>query len=309
MGWISKINWGMHSIRALFRASIDYAGLFPPAELDMPAAVRNYAEYRSGAQAWALGRFIVPVSRLDELERAAAANGFGPTSTVPWALSVLVGGDIVQDLKRIGEFNRQHGPDGTGTMLADALELKATSATAIEAALSAVPTAFQTYVEIPIDRDPVDLLATIARLGGRAKVRTGGVTSDAFPAAADLARFVRRCEEARVPFKATAGLHHPLRAEYRLTYAPDSAHATMYGFANLFLAASLAFAGMTDDDAAALLDERDAAAFRLDDHGIEWRGHRLGLDAIANARERAIIAFGSCSFTEPIDDLTALGWI
>ena len=49
---------------------VDYAGLFPPAGLDMRAAVGNYARYAAGPWAWALGRFIVPVSRLEELERA-----------------------------------------------------------------------------------------------------------------------------------------------------------------------------------------------------------------------------------------------
>ena len=37
----------MHaSLRILMEGLIDYAGLFPPASLDMPTAVRNYAAYR-----------------------------------------------------------------------------------------------------------------------------------------------------------------------------------------------------------------------------------------------------------------------
>ena len=50
----------------------DYAGLFPPAELGMREAVRNYAEYLNGPDSACLGRFIVPADRIDEFEIAAS---------------------------------------------------------------------------------------------------------------------------------------------------------------------------------------------------------------------------------------------
>ena len=140
------------------------------------------------------------------------------------------------------------------------------------------------------------------------KVRTGGVSADVFPSAGDLVRFIRAAHEARVPFKATAGLHHPLRAEYRLTYEPNSACGTMFGFLNLFLAAAFVGAGLDDDDAAVrLLEERDPAAIRFTLDGAEWRGRRLDFESIRRARESGIVSFGSCSFTEPIGDLQSLG--
>jgi hypothetical protein len=299
----------MRSVRTLLQGSIDYAGLFPPAALDMRTAVRNYADYRAGSHAWALGRFILPVSRLAEFDTAADSLLPRRPQGAPWPVSALVGPDLTADLERLGEFNCRHAADGAGAASADVIELKASSVKAVETALRSVPTYAHAYVEIPLDDDPAELVAAIARLGGRAKVRTGGVTPDAFPSAAHLVRFIRRCEEAAIPFKATAGLHHPLRAEYRLTYAADSASAPMHGFMNLFLAAAFVFAGMSDDEAIALLDEPSPTAFRISDEGIEWRGHRLGLDALTNARERAVVAFGSCSFTEPIDELTALDWL
>lgn len=299
----------MQSVRALLGAGVDYAGLFPPADLDLRAAVRNYADYRAGGHAWALGRFILPANRLAEFDAAAKAVLPRRPAGAPWLLSVLVGPDLTKDLEQLGEFNGRHAAGQAAAAVADVVELKAASPTAITAALQTIPSFLQAYVEIPIDRDPAPLVAAVAASGGRAKVRTGGVTEEAFPSTDNLVRFIRRCEEARVPFKATAGLHHPVRAEYRLTYTADSPRATMYGFVNLFLAAAFVLAGMRDDDAVALLEERTPDAFRLDDQGIEWRGHRLGLDAIANARERAVIAFGSCSFTEPIADLTALHWL
>ena len=113
--------------------------------------------------------------------------------------------------------------------------------------------------------------------------------------------------DAGVPFKATAGLHHPLRAEYRLTYEPGSACGTMFGFLNLFLAAAFMGAGLDDAAAERLLEERDRTAFHFDAEGVEWRGRRLDLDRIRRTRESAIISFGSCSFIEPIGDLQSLG--
>jgi hypothetical protein len=289
------------AFRALLAGAIDYAGLFPPAALDMASAVREYAAQRSGPDAWALGRFVVPAARLEELARA--------TPEAPGAvaqLSVLLGGDPASDLRSLEEFNRRHGARG---IRADTVETRADSSEAVGRVLELVPRELTAYLEVPVEPDPAPLLAAIARGGGRAKVRTGGVTADAFPTPAALLRFLRGCVAAGLPFKATAGLHHPLRAEYRLTYAPDSPTGTMFGFANVFLAAAFLHAGMRDDDALRLLEERDARAFRMDADGVEWRGHRLTRAEVEAARGRAIVSFGSCSFSEPVGEARGLGWL
>ena len=56
---------------------------------------------------------------------------------------------------------------------------------------------------------------------------------------ADVVRFIRRCIEADVRFKATAGLHHPLRAEFPLTYDAGAPVGAMFGYLNVFLAAGI----------------------------------------------------------------------
>ena len=296
----------MHPVRLLLEHGIDYAGLFPPAGLAMGAAVENYAAYRAGPHAWALGRFVVPAARLVELE--AASSGLLPEqpTTSPWHLSVLLGTDPAAEVRALGELNCRHAATGTDALVGDVVELKATTADQVDHTLTSLPKHLQVYVEIPVERDPAELLAAIARHGGRAKVRTGGVTPDAFPATADLVRFLRACTAAGVPFKATAGLHHPLRARYRLTYAPDSPRGTMFGFLNLFLTAAFLRDGLSDADAARLLEEGDPRAFSFDGGGIVWRGRWIEAGAIRAAREQAIVSFGSCSFTEPIDDLASL---
>ena len=292
-----------HSLlRSLLASSIDYAGLFPPAGLGMTEAVRRYAGYLKGPEAWALGRFVVPASRLEEFAREA--DGSAPRAPAdPWRLSVLLGTDAAGDVKALGEFNCRHAAEGAAAFSGDVIEAKADSPAGVERILSAVPRWAEAYVEVPLDSDPAPLIAAIAKGGARAKVRTGGVTAEAFPSPEQLLRFLRACTSSNVPFKATAGLHHALRAEYPLTYAADSPRSTMFGFFNLFLAAAFLRQGMTDADALQLLEERSRSAFTFTSDAIEWRSHRLDQEEIAAARTHGMQSFGSCSFEEPMEEV------
>lgn len=291
------------SIRALLHEIVDYAGLFPPANLDLPAAVRNYAEYCAGAEAWMLGRFILPIDRLHEFEQIA--KPFVRRDGNPWLLNVLGTSDPHADRAAVEQFNRRN----LGAVFVDAIELKATSSADIRAVIDVwewSPRMLH-YFEIPIDTDPQPLIATLAEAHARAKVRTGGVTADAFPSSADLARFLDVCVQQNVAFKATAGLHHPLRSEQRLTYAADSPRGTMYGFLNVFLAAALLSTGAGRNVAAQVLEETSPTALRFTDDGVQWRDHRISVQQLEAVREHAAISFGSCSFREPVDDLKAMG--
>jgi hypothetical protein len=283
------------SLHILLTELIDYAGLFPPAALDLPQAFRNYDSYKVGGDAWALGRFVLPAARLDEFADAAPHN-----NVPPWHLSALLSDNA--DLDAVTQFNDEHAPHG---FVIDTVEFKAAQPAAIDDVLRRLPPHIAAYVEIPIGDDPQRLIDAIGAAGARAKVRTGGVTPHAFPRPDDLLRFLHCCIEARVPFKATAGLHHPVRDRYRLTYDVDSPSATMYGFLNVFLTAAFLLAGLKPDLALPILTESDPNAFRFDD-GVQWRDHRLDLDHLATARQLAI-SFGSCSFEEPLAALRALG--
>ncbi|HEY0155844.1 MAG TPA: hypothetical protein VGF28_00980 [Thermoanaerobaculia bacterium] len=239
------------SLRALLEGLIDYAGLFPPASLSMQDAVRNYARYREGEYAWALGKFIVPMERAQEV----------PTD-IP--VSIL-------------------GID----------EVKATTAEEI----AQLPP--NVYVEIA----DLALLDAIAKAGLRAKIRTGGITADAFPAVDNIAAFLRACKAKGVAFKATAGLHHPLRCVKPLTYEPNAPTGTMHGFLNVFIAAAMV------EQADGILAENDPHAFTFEDDGASWRGHRVSTEEIVTMRRTFATSFGSCSFEEPIGDLIALDWL
>jgi nitroreductase len=296
----------MKAIHTLLRNAIDYAGLFPPAGLDMQSAVDQYAGYRSSPDAWALGRFVLPVARLSEFAAAAGPHFRSGSATQPWRLAVLSGPDLSADLGPVADFNRRYASSGAGVVLIDTLETKASSAGAIADTMHRVPGNLQVYIEIPIERDPAALLGAMAGSPARAKVRTGGVTRAAFPRSTDLIRFMAACIRVGVQFKATAGLHHPLRADYRLTYEPESERGPMFGFLNLFVAAAFLRAGIGERDAREVLEERSPSSLQVEETGIRWRSHRLTLDDLRRARE-VVVSFGSCSFSEPVHELQALG--
>ena len=288
------------SLRALVAGLVDYAGLFPPAWLSMPEAAARYASYLDAPDAWVLGRFVVPVARLDQL--AADAAQYVTVAPGPWRLSALVGDDVGEDARRIRSFNATY----SGRFVVDVAEVRAADAARIALVTRALETGLTVYVEIPSDPDPRPLLQMVRRTGARAKIRSGGVTPDAFPSAAQIARFMVRCAELDVAFKATAGLHHALRGEYRLTYQPDAPSATMFGFLNLFVAGALASTGAGEAELVALLEERRSTAFTFGMDGLRWRSHSVALPQLVRARTSFAVAFGSCSFREPVDDLREL---
>lgn len=296
------------SLRALMNRLIDYAGLFPPAKLDVASTVRNYAEYLKGADAWMLGRLIIPVARLDEFEQHAVdllpRNGDKGIWQIG-ALTAAAGApELAMDLERIESFNEQHEEPGAGRAIIDVMELKADSTTAVESALELIEDGMFTFFEVPIDRDPHELIGAIADGGAGAKVRTGGVTSDLYPTPANLARFIARCAAANVPFKATAGMHHPLRHHSQTSGADE------FGFLGVFMAATLALTDELDDVAIVrILEESSPTAFEFTDDAASWGEFAIETESIEDVREEFAISFGSCSFDEPREGLRKMGMI
>lgn len=238
----------------------------------MAKAVENYSRYRRSPEAWMLGKFVVPASRLNELE----AN-----STEAFPLSVLSDPESPAEVESISRSRT----------CIDTMEIKAADSHQIESAMGLLSREITTYFEIS---DPA-LIAAIANTRARAKIRTGGVTPNAFPSAGFIADFLVACASSRVAFKATAGLHHALRCFRPLTYAPDSPSGWMFGFLNVFIAAALAWKGATAAQLEYILLEESLV------------DHRLTEAEMRDARSNFAISFGSCSFEEPVADLKALG--
>ena len=300
------------TLPVLLAGAVDYAGLFPPAALSMGAAVRRYAADRRGAERWMLGRFVVPVARLEEFEAAALDLLPEAVDDEPWHLSVLAS-DVTADLARAAAFNARHAPDtDAGRAVVDAVEWCAPDVGALGTAADArarhLPNA-PLYVEVPRGADADAFAREAAGHELRLKLRAGGVTADAFPTPDAVLAFLVASVRQQVPVKLTAGLHHPLRGEHALTYEPASAHGMMFGFVNVLLAAALLHAGHAPAAVAPLLDERDPGAFAFTGDAATWRALTVDAAAIAAARACTLVAFGSCAFDAPVRDLRALGWL
>lgn len=296
------------SIRALMTRLIDYAGLFPPAKLDMAMTVRNYAECLTSEDAWMLGRLIVPVARLAEFEQHATALLPKSAQNYPdlWQISALTspaGSDqLAIDLTAIEEFNLLHEKAKSGRVIIDVVELKADTPDSIDAAMEIIGDDLYPFFEFPIDRDPGPMIEALAAVEAAAKIRTGGVTADLYPTPENLARFIAGCAAANVPFKATAGVHHPLRRVSEAVVVKE------FGFLNVFIAACLALTSeLKAGELREILEVESIDDFVIDDDGIAWRDHLIETANIEDVRAEFAMSFGSCSFDEPREDLKALG--
>jgi hypothetical protein len=290
------------SVRAALRELIDYAGLFPPAELALHAAVREYEEARAGPYAWMLGRFIIPASQLpltatfgaqfsvivepsvDALNRLAATRDS----------RIVVSAIEIPLEKSLTPFRE--------TLSADEIlnVLGALEADLAVANLRDIPAFIEIPRAAPWRGMLAETMAALARLELHAKLRCGGVTAEAFPSVDQVAEFIVTAAAANVPFKATAGLHHPVRHRDKAT------GFMMHGFLNLIAAAALA-PRADRETLQRVVAEEDPSAFKFDDESLSWRDQRVTVAQLQQMRRDGFIAYGSCSFSEPVDDLTALG--
>ena len=150
------------ALKVLMRGVVDYAGLFPPASLEMGAAAAAYAEHRLGPDAWALGRFVLPAARLEEFE-TAADDVLPRDAARSWALSALLGSDLEEDVERVERFNARHGDARAGAVIVDTVELKAHSVRDVSRASELLDRRFDTYMEIPAaDESLSELVGAIA---------------------------------------------------------------------------------------------------------------------------------------------------
>lgn len=262
--------------RALLGALIDHAALFPPASLDMPEAIEADRAARAGEHAWMLDRFICPASRLGELPREA-----------PRLSVVLDGGE--------GDLETVHDARVAGRIveLVEARIDPAWIPDTQELVRSKLGEGVQAFWELTPGRGLTGAVAAVREARAGAKIRCGGTT---LPSVEDVAAFVAACRDAGVRFKATAGLHHAIR------------HGDAHGFLNLLAAGVFAHAeGLGKDELVPLLAEEDPAAFTVGADGLAVHDRHADAAAIAEARAELFVAYGSCSFDEPVADLTALG--
>ena len=288
------------SLHALLAHSIDYAGMFPPCGLPLEAALQNHAQYVRSSDAWMLNSFVLPVDQFE----AAAAHLASFDKKHPLRVSAL--GSKGADLKRTGEmiqeFARAHADSLSIVQLemrlpdhVDLAFLQDASATFGEARL-------HIFWEAPPDsaEEMIGLLAQLKEPRFGYKLRTGGVTADAFPTSVQIAESLLAASKHHVPIKFTAGLHHPLR-QFR-----DEVGAKMHGFLNVLGAAVLASEHHWDEgEIVQMLEDERAASFSFEETVFGWREWEMTAERL-NARRKYVTSFGSCSFDEPREDLRAL---
>jgi hypothetical protein len=320
------------SLRTLLHEIVDYAGLFPPADLSLHRALQNYAAYRREEEAWMLSRFVLPVRRLPDLTAYRNLLKEGE----PYVFSVLgTGGGTAdtfleafgRDLEVIGTFDENHGGRAQVNVMEVPLpkalvggsrEEVASFLDAVNRKLVAAGTAkLDLFLEVPMRSDAVasrqlsGLCAAVAEHNSRQavpartviglKVRCGGDEPTDVPAVDDVAALIVACRDAGIPFKATAGLHHPVR------HYDDGLDTEMHGFLNVFAAAVLvAEHGLDAPDVQTILREETPDNFRFLKDTFAWRDLTVSLDGVKHARETLALSFGSCSFEEPIDHLRDL---
>lgn len=316
-------------LRALLADIIDYAGLFPPAELRLREALQNYVQYRQEPEAWMLGRFVIPVGRLGDLTafaklfRAPEPFSFAVLGTGAPAADAFVE-HFDRDLDRLHQFHVDHRDRVRADVLevrlpADVLEGSAAGLRdffdRVHRRLLAAGTAqLDVYYEVPHPIAPDVLRNVLAAMADHnsaqavpvrstvgLKMRCGGTRPDAFPPAEHVARVVAGCRDAGVRFKATAGLHHPVR-HYSETY-----EAHMHGFLNVFGSAALAVEhGLDAARIETILLDENPDAFQFTKDTLSWRDLAVPLGTIHYVRDQLAMSFGSCSFDEPRDDLKEL---
>jgi hypothetical protein len=297
------------SLRALLEHSIDYAGMFPPCSLDLEPALTNQARYVRLPDNWMLNAFVLPIGKFD------AAKQFLPLFDPARPLSISALGPKTENaaafreaLVETDEAIRSLSAHNVDLVSINQLEmfLPGEVDSNLLAEAQAIVGNLPAFWEAPAERaeQTIALLAqhnsNLDRPTFGYKMRTGGVTADAFPTSAQIALALVTPATHQVPIKFTAGLHHPLR-QYR-----EEVQTKMHGFLNVLGAAVLAAEHQWDAaQTAEMLEDESAASFRFDDEFFAWRDRRIGLQRLRD-RRRCVTSFGSCSFDEPREDLRAL---
>lgn len=305
--------------RTALAGLVDYAGVFPPASLALDAAVDEYRANRRGPHAWLQGRFLCPTSQIESLAGLLTATMI--TGEAPWAVGAIFDEPLGAAALHAGVFDRHMDPAArvTGVEVrapADAADGRdvddaaALMRPAVEAAGS-IGSEVEIYLEVARTdawrRGIPNAVAAIGRLRRDllvpvgAKLRTGGLQPDTFPSPGELARFVVSCRTAGIPFKVTAGLHHPVRH-----HDPDLG-VMRHGFLNVLVAAALAAEGADETEIEAAVADHDQAAFTAGRAGLRWHDRRFGAATLREVRSSMFAGYGSCSFVEPVEDLVAMG--
>jgi len=296
------------SLRALLAKSIDYAGMFPPCSLALEPALQNHANYVRSPEAWMLNTFVLPVEQFDAAKELLSP--FDPLHP----LRVAALGPKTADAEAFLEALEK--ADTAIRSLSSNVDLISIShlemflphdvrLPLLEEARSIVGD-LPVFWETPPDRAD-QTIALLAEYNSDAdlatfgyKLRTGGVTADAFPISAQIAHALVAPATHQLPIKFTAGLHHPIR-QFR-----DEVKTKMHGFLNVLGAAVLAAEHRWNaHQTATMLEDESSHSFSFTEDFLAWREWKISTERL-QYRRKFVASFGSCSFDEPREDLRVL---
>jgi hypothetical protein len=298
------------SLQALLAESIDYAGMFPPCNLALEPALRNQAQYIRSDDAWMLNTFVLPIVQFDSAKQLLPqfdprhplhVSALGPKSENATAFR-----DALAEIEAAIRSLATHNVDLVSVNQLEMWLPQGADLSVLEEARSIIGDV-PAFWEAPAERAQ-ETITWLAELNSGMdeptfgfKLRTGGVTPDAFPTSAQIAQALVVPATHQVPIKFTAGLHHPLR-QYR-----EEVQTRMHGFLNVLGAAILAAEHKWNEkQTATMLEDENLKSFSFDDEFFAWREWKIDLKRLNN-RRKFVTSFGSCSFDEPREDLRALG--
>lgn len=302
------------SLRRLLQNPIDYAGLYPPASLDMCTALEEYGTAMDGDDEWILNRFICPANRLTECQEILK-DALDPSGESAWVDFSIVGTPLVQGATASDSLQKDMKIVKAAFEFGDisTFEIKLPLGAEFEGCLSAVKRAFnwfderdvEVYLELPWGAGMSEAIVESATKidGVGFKARTGGTKPEHFPDVRDLATYIVEIGGLESLNKFTAGLHQPVR------HYDSNTSAYHHGFLNTMTASILAtIQDATSNEVEQILNIQDASLFVFTEESIEVLGNRISLKDI-DEWWLFFGGFGSCSFKEPIEGLQRLGWL
>src|SRR5947208_11674807 len=297
------------SLRALLAQSIDYAGMFPPCSLALEPALQNQTKYVRSPDAWMLNTFVLPIEQFDMVKQFLSE--FDPSHPLRVAALGSKTGNAEPFLDAVEDADAAIRWLSSNVDLVAISHLEMFLPHDVDSALlqeaKSIIGDLQVFWEAPPERaqQTIELLAAHNSDADSAtfgyKLRTGGVTADAFPTSAQISGALVTPATHQLPIKFTAGLHHPLR-QYR-----EEVQTKMHGFLNVLGAAVLAAEHQWDaHQTSIMLEDEDADSFSFTQDFFAWREWKIDTERL-QYRRRFVVSFGSCSFNEPREDLRALG--
>ena len=300
------------SLRALLDQAIDYAGMFPPCALALQPALRNQASYVRSLEAWILNGFVLPVGQFNAATKFVSQfDSSHPLRVAALGPKTTNAEGLLDALKDATAAVRSFSRSDVDLVSVSHLEMFLPD----DVDSASLKQARAIVGELPVfwEAPPEKAEQTIALIAGHNsdkdtvtfgyKLRTGGVTADAFPTSAQIARALVTAATHQLPIKFTAGLHHPIR-QFR-----DEVKTKMHGFLNVLGAAVIAAEHQWEaDQAVTMLEDEDSRSFSFTDDFFAWRDWKIDTERLQYQR-KFVRSFGSCSFDEPRDDLRALGFL